>query len=123
MDDSRYLKEDGANLASFLLRLRDTEAAAYKRIVGTIRQAVPFFADFVLEPVGNSVMLQWRELGSDQVFSAYQASDGMLRFIALVALLLQPDNDIPPMVILDEPELGLHPHACELMVGLLRGVS
>jgi len=122
-DDGHFLKEDGANLGPFLLRLRESEPASYGRIVGTIRQAVPFFSDFVLEPINGSLLLQWREIGSDLVFSSYQAADGMLRFFALVALLLQPDNDIPRVLIVDEPELGLHPHACELIANLLRSVS
>jgi len=123
VDDGRYLKEDAANLAPFLLRLRDHEPVSYGRIVGAIRQVVPFFSDFVLEPVGNSVLLQWREVGSDVVFSAYQGADGMLRFFALTALLLQPTQDLPDILILDEPELGLHPHACELIGSLLKSVS
>lgn len=123
MDDGRFLKEDAGNLAPFLLRLREYEPECYRRIVGTIRQAVPFFSDFVLEPVKDSLLLQWQEVGSDVVFSAYQAADGMLRFFSLVALLLQPEDTIPEVLIIDEPELGLHPHACELIASLLRAIS
>ena len=56
------------------------------------------------------MLLAWRERGSDQVFDASQASDGMLRVIALVSLLLQPEETLPDVLILDEPELGLHPY-------------
>ena len=122
-DDGRLLKEDGANLGPFLLRLRESETNSYGRIVGTIRQAVPFFSDFVLEPINGTLLLQWREIGSDMVFSSYQGPDGMLRFFALVALLLQPEDDLPHVLIIDEPELGLHPQALELIAGLLRSVS
>ena len=123
IDDGRYLKEDAGNLAPFLLRLCEHEPQSYRRIVGTIRQAVPFFSDFVLDPVKESLLLQWREIGSDLVFSSYQAADGMLRFFALVALLLQPKDDLPEVLIIDEPELGLHPHACELVASLLKAIS
>jgi predicted ATPase len=123
VDDSQWLKEDGANLAPFLLRLREQEPNAYQRIVATLRQLVPFFADFILQPVGNTVLLQWREVGSDVVFASYQGSDGMLRLIALLALLLQPEGDLPDVLLIDEPELGLHPQAVETVASLLKSVS
>jgi predicted ATPase len=122
-DDSRFLKEDAANLAPFLLRLHESEPDAYVRIVETIRQITPFFADFVLQPVANSLMLQWRERHTDMVFGPHQASDGMLREMALVSLLLQPEKDLPEVLILDEPELGLHPYAINVVAGLIRSVS
>ncbi|MGH2458118.1 MAG: AAA family ATPase [Chloroflexota bacterium] len=123
VDDNRYLKEDAGNLAPFLLRLRDNEPPAYARIVDTVRQIVPFFEDFVLDPVAYNVILQWRERGSDVVFGAHQASDGTLRTMALTALLLQPERDLPEVLILDEPELGLHPYAIRVVAGLLKSVS
>lgn len=123
VNDGRYLKEDAGNLAPFLMRLRDHESMSYHRVVGTIRQAVPFFADFVLDPINGSLLLQWREIGTDLVFGSDQAADGMLRFFALVALLLQPQEDLPEVLLIDEPELGLHPHACELIASLLRSIS
>ena len=123
IEDNRYLREDGANLAPFLLRLKETEPIYYKRIVDTLNQIAPFFADFVLEPVNNAVILQWRERGTDLTFSADQASDGTLRTMALVALLLQPQRDLPDVLILDEPELGLHPYAINIIGGLINSVS
>src|SRR5262245_34828118 len=82
VEDNRFLKEDAANLAPFLLRLRDSQPKAYSRIVETIRQIAPFFADFVLEPLDGTVILQWRERNSDIIFGPYQASDGTLRVMA-----------------------------------------
>jgi predicted ATPase len=123
--DRRYLKEDGGNIGQFLLRLRSDQPAYYERIVRTIRQSLPFFADFELHP-GNGeglVDLDWRESGSDRVFSADQASDGMLRFVALVALLLQPSDDLPAVLLLDEPELGLHPHAIATIASLIKSAA
>lgn len=123
IEDNRYLKEDAANLASFLLRLKETEPIYYQRIVGTLTQIAPFFTDFVLEPVNNQVILQWRERNTDLVFSSHQASDGTLRTMALIALLLQPQNQLPDVLILDEPELGLHPYAINIIGGLINSVS
>ena len=123
VDDNLYLKEDGANLAPFLLRLRETRPQAYARIVGTLRQIAPFFADFILEPSDGNLLLRWRETGSDIFFGPQQASDGTLRVMALVALLLQPVDSLPRVLILDEPELGLHPFAVKVIAGLLRSAS
>jgi predicted ATPase len=123
VSDNRHLSEDGANLAPFLLRIREQHPAHYERITGTVRQIAPFFADFVLEPEGDTLLLRWREFGNDVVFGPHQASDGTLRAMALVALLLQPTNELPAVIILDEPELGLHPRAISILAGLLLGVS
>ncbi len=123
VDDNRFLKEDAANLAPYLLRLRESQPQAYLRIVETIRQIAPFFADFVFEPVKGTVLLQWREINTDLVFGPHQASDGSLRMMALVSLLLQPEEDLPALIILDEPELGLHPFAINVIAGLLQSVS
>jgi predicted ATPase len=121
--DNLALRPDAANLAALLLRLRESsdraEQAAYRRIVGSVRQVAPFFRDFVLVPEGrDQVRLRWREDGADAVFSAHQMSDGTLRFICLTALLLQPT--LPALVVLDEPELGLHPYAIVQLADLLR---
>ena len=123
VDDNQYLKEDAANIAPFLLKLKENAPLYYQRIVETLAQIAPFFADFVLSPIGNTVLLQWRERGSDLVFSPHQASDGTLRAMALVSLLLQPTDNLPDVLILDEPELGLHPYAINIIGGLINGVS
>jgi predicted ATPase len=122
-DDGRWLKEDAGNLAAFLLRLREQEPACYGRIVETLRLMLPFFVDFALEPEHGSVLLQWREKGHDALLSASQAADGMLRTMALVALLQQPARDLPAVLVLDEPELGLHPYAIQVVAGLLQAAS
>jgi predicted ATPase len=123
VSDNEHLKEDGANLAPFLLRIREQHPAHYQRISGTLRQIAPFFADFVLVPEGDTILLRWREFDNDVVFGPHQASDGTLRAMALVALLLQPTEELPAVIILDEPELGLHPRAISILAGLLQGVS
>lgn len=124
VDDSRWLKEDAGNLAPFLLRLRSNEPSYYQRVVETLRLILPFFADFEfdVEPQGF-MLLRWRERSSDVIFSASQAGDGMLRVMALVSLLQQPERDLPDVLILDEPELGLHPYAINIVGELIRSVS
>lgn len=122
--DNRWLMPDAGNLAAFLLRLRETNGGqAYRRIVTTIRLLAPFFDDFDLEPVGpnnKDIILNWRDKGSDQVFGPYQLSDGTLRAICLVTLLMQPEDDLPDLIVVDEPELGLHPYALNVVASLFK---
>lgn len=121
--DDLALRNDAANIAAVLLRLQESsdpkDAAAYRRIVGAIRLVAPFFQDFVLHPGGGDrIRLRWSQQGSDAIFSANQMSDGTLRYVCLATLLLQPD--LPALVVLDEPELGLHPFAIVQLADLLR---
>ena len=121
--DNKRLKEDAANLAPYLMRLHDQKPECYRRIVEVLRTVVPFFSEFEFQPEYHKVLLKWREKGSDMVFDVSQASDGMLRTMALVALLSQPEPDLPAVLVLDEPELGLHPYAIEIVAGMLRSAS
>jgi len=120
--DNISLRSDAGNLAAYLWRLAQGGGPAYRRIVGAVRQVAPFFEDFVLEPdLPDTLLLRWRQVGSDVVFSANQLSDGTLRFICLATLLLSPD--LPRLVVLDEPELGLHPYAIVQLAAMLRSAA
>ncbi|MCP4756199.1 MAG: AAA family ATPase, partial [Proteobacteria bacterium] len=125
--DNRYLLSDAGNLAAFLYRQREENGGAiYRRIVTTIRLMAPFFDDFELEPAipdKQDVILNWREKGSDQVFGPHQLSDGTLRAMCLATLLLQPENELPSLIIVDEPELGLHPYALNTIAALFKKAS
>ncbi|MXZ23156.1 MAG: AAA family ATPase [Caldilineaceae bacterium SB0665_bin_25] len=114
---------DGNNIAAVLYYLKRKEGNCYRRIVETLRLILPFFSDFFLEPDNDFLLLAWRERNSDQIFHGSQAADGMLRAIALVTLLLLPDKILPNLLIIDEPELGLHPYAINVIGGLIRAVS
>jgi predicted ATPase len=116
--DNITLAPDGHNIAAVLLRLRDEDRSRYQRIVRTVRTVAPYFEDFVLELEQSSIRLRWRERGLDAVFSADNLSDGTLRFICLAVLLLQ--DSAPGTMVLDEPELGLHPFAIYQLAALLR---
>lgn len=121
--DNRHLKEDGANIASVLLRLRNEEPRYFGRILDSLRLVLPFLADFELQPEFGKVLLRWTERGSDITFGPDQASDGMLRVIQLWTLLLMPSQRLPAVLILDEPELGLHPLAIVQLAGMLKSAS
>ena len=121
--DNRWLMPDAGNLAALLLRFREDHSTAYHRIVKTIRLIAPFFDDFDLEPRANNLILNWREKGSDQVFGPHQLSDGTLRAICLTALLLQPEDELPKLIVVDEPELGLHPYALNVVAAMFGKAS
>ena len=121
--DGGYLRADGGNLAGFLHRLKKNEAeyAYYQRIVRYIRMILPQFYDFALEPDENGyISLNWVQNGAEEVFGPHQLSDGALRFIALTTLLLQPSVSAPMTIILDEPEIGLHPYAISVLAREIR---
>jgi len=124
---NRWLMPDAGNLAAFLLRLREENGgASYQRIVTTIRLIAPFFDDFDLEPSGPNkaeVILNWREKGSDQVFGPHQFSDGTLRAVCLITLLMQPEDELPDLIIVDEPEIGLHPYALNVVAAIFGKAS
>ena len=121
--DGRWLKQNGENLASFLYRIQNEEIAYYTRIIKYIRLVLPFFDDFDLYPEFGQILLRWKEKGTTKVFNAGQASDGMLRTIALISLLAQNPKDLPTVLFLDEPELGLHPSAIDAVAGLIKAAS
>ena len=117
------LLPDAGNLAALLLRFCEDNNPVYQRIIKTIRLIAPFFDDFVLEPRGSKIILNWREKGSDEVFGPHQFSDGTLRAICLTTLLLQPEEDLPELIIVDEPELGLHPYALNVVAAMFSKAS
>ena len=126
IDRNRILLSNGGNLASFLYMLRESFPGHYERIVSTLRLAVPYLQDFDLEPNRLSpkhVQLRWRDRNPDYEFGPHQLSDGSLRAIALITALLQPEELLPTVIFIDEPELGLHPAAIGIVAKLLKAVS
>nr|WP_243150101.1 AAA family ATPase [Acutalibacter sp. 1XD8-36] len=124
--DDAYLRSDGGNIAAFLYRMRTDleEVPYYERIKEYIRMVLPQFYDFVLEPDANGRLpLNWQQAGSEEIFGPHQFSDGALRFVALTTLLLQPSRTAPMTIILDEPEIGLHPMAISLLAKEIRMAS
>lgn len=121
-DDSEYLRFDASNLAPFLYSLKENEDEVYTHIVETIRLAAPFFHDFILKPnKKEKVRLRWRQKGTDYPLKPQHLSDGTIRFICLTTALLQPDP--PSTMIIDEPELGLHPYGIDLLAELIKSAS
>lgn len=120
MVDNDVLHGNAANLSAFLMKMANTEETKphFLRITETVRQVAPFFGEFVLKEVSaGQTQLLWKDRFSDLLYYPYQLSDGTLRYICLATLLLQPKP--PATIIIDEPELGLHPYAIKLLASLL----
>lgn len=124
-NDNLRLKPDAANLAAYLRMLKEKHEAEYQRIIETIRLVMPFFDDFVHRPgEPEYVELEWQQKGKpDTPFKAHMLSDGSLRFICLATLLLQPVSLLPDTILIDEPELGLHPYAITVLVDIFKQVA
>jgi predicted ATPase len=124
-NDTLRLKEDGANLAAWLRMLRNEHESHYRLIVDTIRSVAPFFDDFVhRKDDRGTVELEWLEKRDPNTpVKAHRLSDGTLRFMCLATLLLQPWQLMPDVILIDEPELGLHPYAVTLLADLIKRAS
>lgn len=123
VEDNRFLRPDGSNLASFLYFLKQMHGDSYMLIRRSIQRVAPFFDDFALEPQQlnpKKIQLEWRHKHSDAYFDASSFSDGTLRFIALATLLFQPEQYRPSVILVDEPELGLHPSAITMLAALIK---
>ncbi|MDD2395954.1 MAG: AAA family ATPase [Sphaerochaeta sp.] len=122
--DTSYLRFDGSNIASYLLFLRNHPifASPYRDIVSAVRLVAPFFEDFILKPFSDDkVRLLWKQKGTDSPMKPQALSDGTLRFICLATVLLQPKH--PDTILIDEPELGLHPYAITILAELMKARS
>jgi len=126
VDDNAFLRPDGSNLPAFLYLLQERYPDAYGLIRRTVQRVAPFFDDFLLRPDPlneGTIRLAWKHKASDQYFSAATLSDGSLRFIALTTLFFQPERYRPSVILVDEPELGLHPYAITLLASLVKQAS
>jgi predicted ATPase len=123
--DNLYLKPDGRNLPAFLYYLKMEYPKMFRRLEKTIQQVAPYIDHFLLEPSRlnkKEIEFRWVEKNDLQSsFSAYQFSDGTLRFIALATVLMQPEP--PAVIIIDEPELGLHPQSISKLAALIKSAS
>ena len=126
ISNNKVLQFDASNLAAFLYRLKGNFKKSYDEIVQTVQLIAPYFSDFVLEPQESNdeqIILKWQQKGCEDIFNASQLSDGTLRFICLATLLLQPHELQPATIIVDEPELGLHPYAITIFAEMVKQLS
>ena len=125
VQENKTLRTDASNIGPFLLKLKNEHFQEYREIVNAVRLVMPFFDEFLLEPKYNGtkekVNISWTQKGSDYPMQPYHLSDGSIRFICLAAALLQPNP--PSTIIIDEPELGLHPSALVILSELIEAAS
>jgi predicted ATPase len=123
--DTERFRHDASNIAPYLFNLKEEEPGSYELIRDTVRLIAPFFDDFLLRPKkrgpNEELRLEWQQKGSDFPFQPNQLSDGTIRFICLATCLLQPYP--PATVVIDEPELGLHPYAISMLAELIKSAS
>ncbi len=128
VSNTGFLRWDGGNLSGFLYELKNssTHEKYYNRIINRISEMIPFFKDFLNKPrIENPeyIILDWEEKNSEYIFGPHQLSDGSLRYMALCTLLLQPPEKMPGVIVIDEPELGLHPAAISSLAGMVKIAS
>ena len=121
--DNGLLASDGRNLAAVLLYLERNDQKRYEIICNHIARVVPGFDQFELQEMGGRVSLRWSSHYGDKTFGSHLTSDGSLRLFALVTLLNLPSDMLPTAVLLDEPELGLHPAGIALIGGMIKALS
>ena len=118
-------RHDASNIAPFLTNLRKERPDSYTLIRDTVRMIAPFFDDFLLRPqkrgADEQVRLEWLQKGTDFPFQPNHLSDGTIRFVCLATALLQPSP--PATIVIDEPELGLHPYAIAMLADLIKSAS
>ena len=121
-NDTFFLYEKGDNLAAFLYDIQQKHRIIYNRIIKTIQSIAPYFSDFFLQPNTEGYLrLFWQDKYSSTVYGATDLSDGTIRFIALTVLFMQPN--LPQTIIIDEPELGLHPFALSKLAGMIKSAA
>ncbi len=121
--DNNGLRSDGGNLAAVLYRLEHEDVGRFEQICRHINRILPVFDRFQIEERYGKVMLRWKLKGAEETFGAHLTSDGSLRFFALVTLLNLPPALLPDVILLDEPELGLHPAAIALVGNMIKSLA
>lgn len=122
-EDSSRLRGDAANLAAILSRIERDDCRLFDRISRHIKRVLPVFDRFQIEETYGKVMLRWKPRGTDKTIGPHLTSDGSLRFIALVTLLNLPREMLPNVLLIDEPELGLHPVAIEMIAHMVMQIA
>lgn len=115
---NEYLEESCANLALVLNRLGQ-DPRLKKKLIEKLKLLYPGLDDFVVNVEGGTVQLFLHE--GPMAIPATRLSDGTLRYLCLLAILCDPKP--PPLICIEEPEIGLHPDLIHVLADLLREAS
>ena len=121
--DNGKLRSHGGNLPAVLYRMQENDVSRYELVCHHISRVLPNFRGFAIREEYGKVLLRWISADTGQEIGAHLTSDGSLRFFALVTLLNLPAAVLPSVICLDEPELGLHPAAVELVAEMARSLG
>ena len=123
VEDNHRLLAHGGNLAPILLRLMEMDSPRYRLICTHLKRVMPEFDDFEIQADYGTTLLRWHPQNTKKTMSPHLTSDGTLRCFCLVTLLNLPDEMLPRVVLLDEPELGLHPFAISLVSHMVKSLA
>jgi predicted ATPase len=118
------LSPDGRNLSSALYSIQQEYPDVWGEILEILKTAYPGFAKITVPAGGGDgkVHLRWfEEPYQREGVTANLLSDGTLKLLCLIAILMSPDP--PPLICIDEPELGLHPDWIKLVAEMLQSAS
>jgi predicted ATPase len=111
------LEEDGSNLAQMLAYYRDEHKAVFEQLTHLTKRFYEPVKNVDVKLISTHLQIAVEESGGFTI-PAYRLSDGLLRWLAILAILLNPAP--PPVTCIDEPELGLHPDIIPTLADLLR---
>jgi predicted ATPase len=117
------LREDAGNLSAVLFYLMTEHLESFMELKYIIKMAIPGFLDLNVKARGGpgEVIAFWREKAIDTELSLADLSDGTLRFITWATLCMLPSP--PPLICIDEPDLGVHPRTLPILSGLFEKAS
>jgi predicted ATPase len=118
-EQDAVLREDAGNLSAVLFNLFADHDKAFDDLQFHLKSVIPGFRGIKIKPRGGpgEVIAFWTEDGVEQELTMADLSDGVLHFIIWATLCVHPNP--PPLICIDEPEVGMHPRALPLLAALL----
>jgi predicted ATPase len=125
VQQNRFLAPNGQNAAAVLWRYQREHPDVFERIEAVVRQAFPEIQSILprLSPDGKLVSIDWKRRGTGNRFSLHTVSNGAILFLLMAMLTCQPSAELPLIMAIEEPELGLSPRGIDQLAELMRQAS